>query len=215
MTSSAVSRPSSASSGGLPALSQVLAPASARPERSMGFSIIGPDSRRQAVLRAGELPEVETEAPALAVEVALLVGQEEAVGGQVEDSGRAASRLEPALQGRGVEPGGYAEQGGDPLALGPRPRQPMEMVRAAVAVQVARVAAGEGGGVATVGPAAWASPRLRAAAEQAGPEPDLAVPAGRRSRFRGRNPGRRRPRGSPGWPVTAVPKRSTSRPQLR
>lgn len=52
---------------------------------------------------------------------------EKAMGGQMEDAGRAADRLEPTLQRDVVEPRWDAQEVRDGLALGPRARQAAEV----------------------------------------------------------------------------------------
>jgi hypothetical protein len=93
-----------------------------------GVLHLRPREARHAFRSANDLTEVETKAKAFAVGVLSLVEQEEAMRGEVKDSGRPASSLEPALQSRGVEPGGHTEACGDSLALGPCPREAVEVV---------------------------------------------------------------------------------------
>jgi hypothetical protein len=66
------------------AVLEPLAPASARPARTTEFFIFVPREQSPAVFRSGELSVVES--PAFRVNVGLLVGQKETVGGQMEDA---------------------------------------------------------------------------------------------------------------------------------
>ena len=71
----------------------MLAPARAKPERSIGFSIIGPESRPPShIVGRPTRPDGEATSP----EIIFLVGDEESVGGQVEDAGRPALGFEAA-----------------------------------------------------------------------------------------------------------------------
>jgi hypothetical protein len=78
------------------------------------------------VIRFGALSKVESDARDL-IAVALLIGQEETVSSQVQDARRAAGCFEPAYQSSRAQPGRDTQETGDPTALGPRPREPVEV----------------------------------------------------------------------------------------